>query len=227
MQSDLDHLVVLAATLEDGQRWCERTLGLKPGSGGRHELMGTHNRLLRIDSLAYPQAYLEIIAIEPGAPTQRGPHQRRWFDLDDAELSGRIARDGPALAHWVVRTGDVRAACSAWQRLGIDRGPPLAAGRQTPQGLLQWQITVRDDGARLFDGCLPTLIEWGALHPVPAMAECGLRLERLRVVHPQHRLLGQAAQAIGLRGLTVAGDGPARLEALLQTPAGPVLLASA
>ena len=31
--------------------------------GGEHPLMGTHNRLLRIDSAEFPSAYLELIAI--------------------------------------------------------------------------------------------------------------------------------------------------------------------
>ena len=44
----------------------------------------------------------------------------------------------------------------------IDRGHVLEASRDTPAGRLAWQITVRDDGQRLFYGALPTLIEWGA-----------------------------------------------------------------
>ena len=43
----LDHLVVAAATLDDGIAWCERTLGHVPQAGGRHAFMGTHNRILR------------------------------------------------------------------------------------------------------------------------------------------------------------------------------------
>lgn len=226
MLTQVDHLVVLAASLEDGERWCERTLGLKPGPGGQHVLMGTHNRLLRIDSAAYDRAYLEIIAIEPGAPTQRSAHQRRWFDLDDPQLAARIERDGPTLAHWVARTDSLQAACAAWQAQGIDRGERLAASRMTPQGLLQWQITVRDDGARLFDGCLPTLIEWGDRHPAPAMADRHLRLERLLITHPQADLLQRAGQAIGLRGVHFQ-VGPPRIEARIDTAQGPVLIAGA
>lgn len=226
MRTQVDHLVVLAASLEEGERWCQRTLGLQPGPGGQHVLMGTHNRLLRIDSAAYERAYLEIIAVEPGAPTQRSAHQRRWFDLDDPQLQARIERDGPTLAHWVARTDDLQAACAAWQAQGIDRGDRLSAGRMTPQGLLQWQITVRDDGARLFDGCLPTLIEWGDRHPVAAMAESPLRLQLLRVRHPQADLLRQAGQAIGLSGVDFEA-GPAHIEAWLDTAQGPVVLAGA
>ena len=46
----VDHLVVAAATLADGVAWCERTLGVTPGPGGRHPLFGTHNRLLKIEA---------------------------------------------------------------------------------------------------------------------------------------------------------------------------------
>ena len=37
-------------------------------------------------------------------------------------------------------------------------------------------ITVRADGQRLFDGCLPTLIEWGDTHPAATMPESGVTL---------------------------------------------------
>ncbi len=225
MQTAVDHLVVIAASLEDGERWCERTLGLVPDAGGRHSLMGTHNRLLRIDSPGYPDAYLEIIAIEPGATTERRSDQRRWFDLDDPALARRIAHTGPELAHWVARTDDVATACSRWHALGIDRGEALATQRPSPQGLLQWRITVRDDGARLFHGCLPTLIEWGSRHPAQAMPQRGLALAQLRIRHPQSDVLQAAWHAAGINGVPVEA-GPPQIEATLITPRGQVVLTS-
>lgn len=225
MQTRVDHLVVVAPSLEEGERWCERTLGLKPGPGGQHVLMGTHNRLLRIDSTGYELAYLEIIAIEPGAPTQRRADQKRWFDLDDPQLRARIARDGPSLVHWVACTDDVRAASEAWRVLGIDRGHSLAASRMSPQGLLEWQITVRDDGARLFDGCLPTLIQWGPRHPVPAMAQSGLQLQAITISHPKAHLLERAWRSIGLTGVELR-EGLPQIEARILTPSGSVPLLS-
>ena len=64
----LDHLVVLCASLADGEAWCQATLGLAPGPGGRHALMGTHNRLLLLAGEGMAPAYLELIAIDPDAP---------------------------------------------------------------------------------------------------------------------------------------------------------------
>ena len=60
----VDHPVVMAASLDEGVAWCEATLGVTPGPGGEHPLMGTHNRLLRIATVDYPPACLELIAID-------------------------------------------------------------------------------------------------------------------------------------------------------------------
>ena len=223
LQAQVDHLVLVARSLEEGVAWCERTLGLAPGPGGQHPLMGTHNRLFRIDGPAFPDAYFEIIAIDPAAAP---PARRRWFDMDDPRLQARVAQDGPQLAHVVVRVGDVASARAAWQALGIERGEVVQASRPTPAGLLQWKITVRDDGQRLFDGTLPTLIEWGETHPVPAMAPPVARLVSLTLRHPQADTLRRALQAIGLDTVTVA-DGPAALLATLDTPRGRVTLGDA
>jgi hypothetical protein len=64
----LDHLVVAARTLDEGAAWCADTLGVAPEAGGRHALMGTHNRVLSIAGPGWPRGYLEIIAIDPEAP---------------------------------------------------------------------------------------------------------------------------------------------------------------
>jgi hypothetical protein len=42
----LDHLVVAAATLEQGEDHLESLLGVRPRRGGRHVVMGTHNSVL-------------------------------------------------------------------------------------------------------------------------------------------------------------------------------------
>lgn len=220
----IDHLVVAADTLEQGVAWCEATLGVTPGAGGEHPLMGTHNRLLRIATVDHPRAYFEILAIDPAMPA--APHGRsRWFDLDDARLRSTLREQGPRLVHWVAQVPDIAAAAAALARLGIDRGGILPVSRRTPRGLLQWEITLRDDGQRLFDGCLPTLIAWGDVHPAATMPESGVTLHRLAIRHPCATLLRSALQAIGLEGIDVV-EGPANLCATLHTPRSAVRLES-
>ena len=223
----LDHLVVLAPSLASGVAWAEATLGVTPSPGGEHPLMGTHNRLLRLSNgEGQPDAaYLEIIAINPAATPTLQPPERRWFDMDDPALRERVAQQGPQLVHWVARVPALAAALQAWQQLGIDRGEARTASRPTPGGLLQWQISLRPDGQRLFDGCLPTLIEWGPHHPSTTMAESGLTLQSLKLQHPQAAQLQAACRAIGLHGVVIT-DGPARLSAQLATPRGPLTLHS-
>lgn len=226
--AQVDHLVVAAATLDEGVRWCEATLGVTPGPGGQHAFMGTHNRLLALGGERFPRCYFEIIAIEGGAAPTRSDTQRRWFDLDDPALQAGVAKDGPRLVHWVARVPDARVAVQALSAAPtpVDRGPVLAASRETAQGTLAWQITVRDDGQRLFYGALPTLIEWGATHPADSFAPSGLQLLSLAATHPRPEVMRGALSAIGAQHLIAVDAGAPNLMARLMTPRGPVTLES-
>ena len=231
MTTQLDHLVVVAKTLDLGALWCEATLGITPGVGGEHALFGTHNRLFKIATPAHPLAYLEIIAVNPAA--KRGPAPaRRWFDMDDAALQAAVAAE-PRLVHFVASTSDIQAARAALRSLDIDRGPAVQASRHSRRGLLQWQITVRDDGQRLFNGALPSLIQWGKpgaadplrLHPRNSLPRSGVSLHSVTVTHPSAAKLQSAYEALGLSGIAVE-PGPANIVATLHTPRGVVKLES-
>ena len=236
--AQVDHLVVLATTLDEGIAWCEATLGVTPGPGGEHPLMGTHNRLVNIASPQHPQAYLEIIAINTGALPLRKKGLKRWFDMDDPSLQAQVAQSGPKLIHFVAQVANIAAASDALVPFGIDRGPVLSLSRRAASGLLEWQITVRDDGQRLFEGCLPTLIQWRTAHPTHAMPASGVTLQRVAVRHPEAVALRQAYAAIGVgvgavaveaaqTGEPCAGElGSATLSAQLHTPLGVITLRS-
>ncbi|MGP1684009.1 MAG: VOC family protein [Giesbergeria sp.] len=227
MLPGVDHLVVLAPDLATGVAWCERTLGMAPTAGGEHPLMGTHKRIFNISSRAHPRAYLEIIAINPGATPAISTSARRWFDMDDAALQQQVSQHGPQLIHWVASVPDVAERCAALSALDIERGPILTASRPTPTGLLQWQITVRGDGLRLMGGCLPTLIQWGDVHPCDSLPASGVQLQALALRHPQAATLQAACAAIGVAASVAIAPGEApRLTAQLITPRGPVTLTS-
>jgi hypothetical protein len=228
MSAQLDHLVVAARSLQEGVAWCEATLGITPGAGGEHPLFGTHNRLFRIATVNFPRAYFEIIAINSEAyyavNTPANSLKKRWFDLDSKELQSAI-KASPRLVHFVANTNDVSKACAALQALGIDRGPAVQASRMMASDLLQWQITVRPDGQRLFHGGLPTLIEWGDVHPANTMPDSCIALQSLQMVSPQAVELQVAYEAMGLQGVK-ATQGAANLVATLLTPKGLVTLES-
>jgi hypothetical protein len=229
---NIDHLVIVANNLDQGVQWCEATLGITPNPGGEHKLFGTHNRLFKIATPANPMAYCEIIAINPGAAPAIKQGAKRWFDMDNAALQAAVAVE-PRLVHFVANTPDVQAACAALATLHIDRGPALLASRHTNKGVLQWQITVREDGQRLWGGMLPTLIQWGKagdaeplrLHPRNSLPRSGVTLQSITSTYPEAVALQAAYSAIGLQGVSVQ-EGPANLSVTLQTPKGLVTLTS-
>jgi len=211
----VDHLVVAAASLDEGVRWCEATLGVTPGPGGRHPLMGTHNRLFAIGSETFPRVFFEIIAIDPDAPA---PGRARWFGLDTLDLA-----TGPRLLHVVARCSALAALGAALRGADQDVGPAIDASRDTPQGRLEWQISVRADGRLLAGGAVPTLMDWGRTpHPTLSMPPSGVVLRQLTL-----RGLAPATQrALGLPGVELMDDtGPAILAAF-DTPRGPTTLSS-
>lgn len=212
---EIDHLVVAAHTLAQGAAWCEATLGVSPGPGGRHAFMGTHNGLLAIGSAAFPQAYLEIIAIDPEAPP---PARPRWFGLDDPALQQAL-QQAPRLLHTVVRTPDIARLRAGLVALGLDPGEALAAERDTPQGRLAWRILVRADGVIGCGGALPTLIEWQGRHPAQTLAPSPVALVSVELGGLPRR----AVDLLQLRGVTALPTGPV-LRVTLDTPRGPVVL---
>ncbi len=193
--------MVAAATLEQGAAWCEATLGVVPAGGGKHVGMGTHNRLLSIASPAFPKAYLEIIAIDPEAPP---PARPRWFGLDDAGLQAAL-REAPRLLHAVARTAHIDSALAALQAAGVDAGKAVTAERASPAGLLRWRIAGRADGTLQYGGALPTLIEWGDMHPADSLPASAVSLVDLSL----GGLPGPVAEALDLRGVELRSTGPA------------------
>lgn len=131
MAATLDHLVVVATSLEQGAKYVKDVLDVYPMQGGKHLLMGTHNRLLGLGR----RAYLEVIAVDPEAPH---PSRPRWFGLDEPETQVQI-RERPRLLHWVARTEDIRASVAASP---VNLGMVSEASR----GDLRWLITLPGDG---------------------------------------------------------------------------------
>ena len=223
LNTALDHLVVAADTLAQGVGWCEATLGVTPQPGGRHARFGTHNRLLKIASAAWPEVYLEIIAIDPEAPP---PGRPRWFGLDDTALRARLA-DGPRLIHAVARSSLLDLHRAGLISAGCRPGDPVRAARETANGRLSWQILVPEDGRLDCGGALPTLIQWDRIHPTADMPDSGVTLQALtlRGVPPAARTV------LRLRGVGYEdADNDDRMPALpalsacLVTPAGEVVV---
>jgi hypothetical protein len=217
----VDHLVIACDSLEQGIAWCVTTLGVQPSGGGKHPLMGTHNRVLSIGGERFPDCYLELIAIDPEAEAIGRP---RWFGLDDPALQA-AARERPRLIHAVARTRMIDMVRWGLINCGLNPGEPLAAQRDSPQGLLKWRITVRDDGRTECAGALPTLIEWQGPHPCEHLPRSPVALHELvlRGVPPQaHAVL----KLPSVQAAPLDAGARAPLSATLDSPRGRVVLES-
>ncbi len=202
----LDHIAVVARSLDEGTTYVEAVLGVDLSPGGKHAAMGTHNRLLSLG----PHAYLEVIAVDPDAPK---PTLRRWFGLDT--YSGP-----PRVMNWICSTDDLETAMTAAPP-GIGRIMTLSRGDTT------WQMGVPDFGRLPFDDAMPALMSWGdSLHPNRRLPDHGLRLTRLDVFHPRAQELVSAFPALLKMQEVSVREGPEkRLIATISTPEGNRILA--
>ena len=207
----LDHLVVAAATLEEGEDYVESRLGARPLRGGKHVAMGTHNSRLKLGE----KIYLEVIAIDPDGVA---PGRPRWFGLDTTALRAAV-QGAPRLIHWVARTNDIFAARRACP---VDCAEVHAMAR----GKFEWRITIPADGRLPGGGVLPTLIQWAdERHPTDAMPDAGIRLVALAGAHPEPDAIRSTLAALSLADtLKVTFAVTPRVAAMLRTARGPVVL---
>ena len=209
LRCEIDHLIVACAELGQGAAWLEAQLGVAPQPGGKHALMGTHNRLLRLGA----RLYLELIAIDPDAAA---PQRPRWFDLDAAHVRAR-ARETPFLLTWAARTRRIVEA--------VTQVPGLGQVLALTRDRFAWRITVPDDGALQFGGVLPTLLQWdGDAHPADALEDRGCTLARLQLTHPAASSVLPLYRELRITGPVDLRPGPRALVAHIATPTGTVAL---
>jgi hypothetical protein len=93
------------------------------------------------------------------------------------------------------------------------------------RGALTWHLTLPADGSVPLDGVAPAVIEWHTeQHPAAGMADCGLSLVELLLVHPDPERVQRLLRSLNLQGpvrvrACEASQGP-HLEAWIQTPSG-------
>jgi hypothetical protein len=204
MAARLDHITVVAPSLEAGSAYVEAALGVPPGTGRTHTGMATHNLLLSLGSAVY----LEVISSDPGAAPVGRP---RWFGLDHV-LPGSTAR----LAAWVASTDDISDAAVPEE---------LGEVETMRRGTHTWKMTARADGSVPLDGAAPLLIQRASsVHPAAALPHSGLQLQRLRIRHPAPAQVLALFARIGLDpypAVTVTQGNECSLVAEIQTPFGP------
>lgn len=205
--TELDHITVAAASIDQGLAHLRTVLGVELPRGGAHPRMATHNHLLRLG----PTLFLELIAIDPAAPA---PPRPRWFQLDDPALQAQLAI-APRLLTWVVRTRQIAEVFLA-------SDTPLGAIEPMQRGDLRWLLTFPNDGSLPGGGMMPHLIQWPeGPHPASRMPDLGCSLARFEAVHPDPAAYRRSLASIGAdRMLEISAGAHPHLVAHIQTPHG-------
>ena len=208
----LDHLVIAAASLEQGQSYLYDVYGLEPSPGGQHPAMGTHNSVLKLDN----DSYLEIIALDPNG---KKPNMPRWFNLDSEELQQQI-KEKPRLITWVARTMNF-AGLKKQAIAGIGTAKAMS------RGSLSWQFGFSNDGTLFYSGIVPYIIQWDSQkHVSRAMPEKNYSLVKLELLHPEANTIKKHLLALGFDSnlVELSKNSDVILKAHIKTPKGLVLI---
>lgn len=210
MANRIDHFTLGAKDLTSGRAALEELLGVTLPMGGKHPAMSTHNCLTATGT----GQFMELISVDHDAPE---PDRIRWFSLDEERTIERLAKRPRALC-WVVDTDDLDALVS---NSPIDLGEVIHLSR----GDRTWRLTVPKDGSLGEHGLIPAFIEWSpGPHPSTVQADVGIRLEAIKLTHPNPQWLTEIFDALGILHLVSIDKGAHALSFDVTSPKGPVTL---
>jgi hypothetical protein len=160
---ELDHVLIAVDDLEAAAKEVEQRHGLASVEGGRHQGLGTANRIVPLG-----ETYLELVAVVDEAEAASG-------------FGSWVARGlRPRLLGWCARTDDLDAVAEQLDLTIAD------GSRAHPDGtILTWRMAGLERSAE--EPSLPFFIEWAAGTPYPGEA-----LEQSAAID-QLRLRGDAA----------------------------------
>jgi hypothetical protein len=152
----IDHLVVAVRSVEAASVVLERDLGLAVTGGGRHEAMGTYNRLAFLGD-----TYLELIGVFDRDLVASSPS----FAVGGAALE-QLDSLGEGLATYALAVDDATAEVARLRDAGSPIGGPVPGSRRRADGeVVRWTCAFPELGP----GRSPFLIEhedvgpeWGA-----------------------------------------------------------------
>ena len=203
----LDHFIYGGRDLDSMMAAFESLTGVRPGRGGRHPGLGTHNALASLGS----DVYFELLAVDP---TQR--------DSLAGTMGGRIeAFQAPHLFAYMLKGAALERLQEVLARHGI--GADLFdASRTTTDGrTLRWRLLVPHDNP--LGDFVPKFIDWlDTVHPATTSTP-GCRFESFELGHPEAERLNALLGELGTDWQAERSDRP-WMRLRMQTPKGPVAL---
>ena len=127
----IDHLVIAVADPDAAAAELEATLGLAPGGGGRHDRLGTFNRLVWLGD-----SYLELIGV-----FDRASAAGSWIGAPTL----RALEAGGGLATWAIASDDLAADVAGLRGRGSTLAEPVDGERVRPDGrVVRWRLSAAE-----------------------------------------------------------------------------------
>ena len=210
MKAKIDHLVIGADNLISGTSILEKKLNTKLLPGGEHNVMGTHNNLLKLQS----EIYLEVIANNPNADK---PARPRWFSLDEDNIIEKIKVTPRALC-WVLEVKNIEDTV---KNCGYNPGEILQLSRDS----MNWKVTVPPDGKLIDNGILPILIEWNKdQHPSKKLSDSSVSLNKISLYHQDPKKIKKIISNLIQSDFIQVLEGPPKIELILTTQNGKIII---
>lgn len=128
MYRGIDHLVIAVDDPEDAATELEREVGLAATGGGRHDTLGTYNRVAWLGD-----SYIEIIGV-----FDRVLAERSWLGRPTL----RALDAGGGLATWAIATDSLDADLGHLRAAGSDLDDAIAGERRRPDGaIVRWRFS--------------------------------------------------------------------------------------
>jgi hypothetical protein len=127
----IDHLVIAVADPDTASAELEAKLGLAPGGGGRHDRLGTFNRLVWLGD-----SYLELIGV-----FDRTSAASSWIGVPTL----RALEAGGGLATWAIASDDLAADVAGLRDRGSSLAEPVDGERVRPDGhVVRWRLSAAE-----------------------------------------------------------------------------------
>ena len=204
----LDHLTLIAPTLDEGVLHVRNCLDLDVPFGTRHDYMGTHNHRLQLGN----SVYLEIVALDPEG---KAPGRSRWFGLDNQEKVRSDWNNGRRLRGWVASTDAIDSLIAIHGAI-FGHKVPLPTADPT------FDFAIPMDGSLPLDGTVPSIIDHrGDPTPMDTIPDLGARLRSFTLEHPDSTHIAALYRKLSIDDPPVIAQAPEfRYRALIETRTG-------
>src|SRR5712691_6011236 len=123
----IDHLVIAVADPDDAAAELERELGLAATGGGRHDALGTFNRLVWLGD-----SFIELIGV-----FDRALARDSWTGAPTL----RALDSGGGFVTWAIATDALERDLEALRATGADLSDRILANRRRDDGaLVRWRL---------------------------------------------------------------------------------------